>query len=733
MLIVVTVLGSSYSYTMHTAKAQPPQDFNFEVELAQTQHGRADLWHNLRHIFSLETQTPLAHEHFVEYLIEHKNTGNSPLLLLLLNLAHVDLKAWLEKSFLGLRFNLKDSDLRGAFHLSDPDSHSFINACQTIQHMTEHFKIEDGEDDTWNNPLELSEITYEQMELCRPYIRALYSLSTIEHLQEQYPRLQHEWPTLVHDCKREIIYQLHNLSLHQQVQLLQADAFLCIRDTTHGINLKDIAVEALAHTIERKLTHIHRSTAFFDCLAQLPSPSQQELICHLLNTSGIREYIHKQHNLQRDFTSTLLRVEDKGTLKNFLYDRYGYIVIGGRLPQGIATLSWSPDGKHIISGSFDGTLCIWDTKTGTCVKRLQERGGLCKLTWSPNGKYIAAAYRQYWHEGPAKIVLYDSQTLIAIYTHIPNASHRIVDLDWSPDGVFLAFAFASHQVYLLNVQTQEIVPTSILIFNPKLRWAPSGQCLAIINDINNELILWNKGQQRIIGLNLDNYITHFSWLPDSEHILLEYSNIDDEKKISIINTTTSITRDMPVSTTRDHYYCSSNNYYLAAKKEGFLSLANSLQLLSPENGELLHSLPGHKRSLIETHQWSSDGFNIASGAGNGTLRITNTIDRDLDRYLINQLTLKQVLFLMRTYYATIKKQKLTISYDPQLIEQHASLDPRVQYAIKSFITTIQNPERLHTLLQKIPQERLKTSLYGWGLLAGYKPSIYTALLQNNEY
>ena len=41
----------------------------------------------------------------------------------------------------------------------------------------------------------------------------------------------------------------------------------------------------------------------------------------------------------------------------------------------VATISWSLDGKHIVSGSEDKTLKIWDASTYECIKTLQGHNG----------------------------------------------------------------------------------------------------------------------------------------------------------------------------------------------------------------------------------------------------------------------------------------------------------------------------------------------------------------------
>ena len=36
----------------------------------------------------------------------------------------------------------------------------------------------------------------------------------------------------------------------------------------------------------------------------------------------------------------------------------------------VSSVAYSPDGKHIVSGSYDGTVKVWDSQTGTEVSHV---------------------------------------------------------------------------------------------------------------------------------------------------------------------------------------------------------------------------------------------------------------------------------------------------------------------------------------------------------------------------
>ena len=52
-------------------------------------------------------------------------------------------------------------------------------------------------------------------------------------------------------------------------------------------------------------------------------------------------------------------------------------------------LAFTPDSRHLLSGSEDGTLQLWEVASGQCVRILQGyTAALFDLDWSPDGTPI---------------------------------------------------------------------------------------------------------------------------------------------------------------------------------------------------------------------------------------------------------------------------------------------------------------------------------------------------------
>jgi WD40 repeat protein len=57
----------------------------------------------------------------------------------------------------------------------------------------------------------------------------------------------------------------------------------------------------------------------------------------------------------------------------------------------VTSVSWSPDGSKIASGSYDKTVRVWDSSTGAVQSTLEGHyGGVTSVSWSPDGSKIAS-------------------------------------------------------------------------------------------------------------------------------------------------------------------------------------------------------------------------------------------------------------------------------------------------------------------------------------------------------
>jgi Tol biopolymer transport system component len=125
--------------------------------------------------------------------------------------------------------------------------------------------------------------------------------------------------------------------------------------------------------------------------------------------------------------------------------------LAGHPTGGVRRLLFTPDGKQLISGGFDGSVRVWDLATAKQVRLIQvESGTVYSIGLSPDGKTLATA----GHDG---LCLWDLATGKAQPREEMNR-HNCVAVAWSPDGKLLASGDSSC-VTLWEAATGKVVST----------------------------------------------------------------------------------------------------------------------------------------------------------------------------------------------------------------------------------------------------------------------------------
>jgi WD40 repeat protein len=113
----------------------------------------------------------------------------------------------------------------------------------------------------------------------------------------------------------------------------------------------------------------------------------------------------------------------------------------------VMSVAFSPDGSTISSGSFDGSVRIWDVSDRRCFRNLRDNRmlGVNSIAWSPDGATIAAAD----HSGP--IFLWDitnDENIVRAPVIIDGHEGAVFSISYSPDGRYLASGFQDKTVKL---------------------------------------------------------------------------------------------------------------------------------------------------------------------------------------------------------------------------------------------------------------------------------------------
>lgn len=113
----------------------------------------------------------------------------------------------------------------------------------------------------------------------------------------------------------------------------------------------------------------------------------------------------------------------------------------------VTSVAWSPDGKSVVAGVWDGMVQVWDVTTQQNVTMLTGHTDIVEsVAWSPDGEHIASGSSRL--DTTLRIWDAASGALLATLPH-PDGVNRLA---WSPDSILLASGCQDGQVRLWNVK-----------------------------------------------------------------------------------------------------------------------------------------------------------------------------------------------------------------------------------------------------------------------------------------
>jgi WD40 repeat protein len=281
------------------------------------------------------------------------------------------------------------------------------------------------------------------------------------------------------------------------------------------------------------------------------------------------------------------------------------LVVGAEHFHGARSVAWSPDGRYIVSGSYDTTLCIWHSHDGRLLSTLQGHSSrVNSVAWSPDGLRIASA------SDDRSIRTWDAldgRLLSILQCADPVSS--VSSVDWAPDGIHLASASGGDYAVRIWHATEERVISTLQGHTgwvTSVAWAPDGTRIASASD-DQSVRIWcaNGGDLLFTFQGHANSVNSVAWAPDSIRI----ASASSDHNIHIWNS-----NDGSLLSTLQ---CSDPVSSVAWARDGVriasTSADDTLRIWHASDGRLLSALQGYCR-WGSSVAWALDSLRIASTA-----------------------------------------------------------------------------------------------------------------------
>ena len=272
----------------------------------------------------------------------------------------------------------------------------------------------------------------------------------------------------------------------------------------------------------------------------------------------------------------------------------------------VLSVSFSQDGKHIVSGAADNTICVWDTMTGKLLDTLETEDDVNSVSFSPLGDKILSGTDsgvvQIWDWNAVGKEWYDN------YESLKEDS--ILCVIFSPDGKYILECLNNKTMRMRDLETkgsvlgaapeagdldyrERYIQTEHTILSAS--FSPDGK--RIVSGSDDSIVrvweakVWGDGDLLLVLEGHEGRVRSVSWNPKGDTIV----SGSDDKTVRVWDAT--------------YGYC-------------------------------LHILTGHE-SRVASVSWSPEGNQIVSGSLDKTARVWDVpIARKKRKYAKNTDTLQ---------------------------------------------------------------------------------------------
>ena len=275
----------------------------------------------------------------------------------------------------------------------------------------------------------------------------------------------------------------------------------------------------------------------------------------------------------------------------------------------VTSVSFSPDGKYIASGSWDGTVILWEVESGKEIRTLTgHTASVNSVSFSPDGKYLASGS----NDETVKLCEVESGKELRTSYHTDAVSF----VSFSPDGKYIASGRRDDTVKLWEAESGKEIRT----LNGHKDWvntvsfSPDGKYIASGSD-DETVKLWEVESGKEIRTFEAHtfFLDSISFSPDGKYIVS--GSGDDTIKLWEVESGKEVRTFSDHTASVNSVSFSPDGKYIASD-----SLDDTVKLWEVESGKEIRTFTGHT-GYVTSVSFSPDGKYLASGSVDGTIKL----------------------------------------------------------------------------------------------------------------
>jgi WD40 repeat protein len=276
----------------------------------------------------------------------------------------------------------------------------------------------------------------------------------------------------------------------------------------------------------------------------------------------------------------------------------------------VNSVSFSPDGRLLASGSRDKTIKLWRVSDGALVRTLTGHTDMVwSVSFSPDGSLLASG------SGDCTIKLWRVSDGALVRT-LTGHTDWVNSVSFSPDGRLLASGSEDCTIKLWRVSDGALVRTLTGHTNPvwSVSFSPDGSLLAS-GSWDNTIKLWRVSDGALVRTltGHTDWVNSVSFSPDgrllasgSEDGTIKLWRVSDGSLVRTLTGHKSVVLSVPFSP----------DGRLLASGSGDCTI----KLWRVSDGALVRTLEGHTLGVWSV-SFSPDGRLLASGSGDETIKL----------------------------------------------------------------------------------------------------------------